>query len=104
MVSIPTDVLVNVKKYIHELEHRGFTISDAYVFGSYASGAWNEWSDIDVAIISEQFEGIRFLDKEKLRGIHRKIDLRISPLPFSPESFHQSILYAEIVQHGFKIS
>ncbi len=104
MAAIPIDIINNIKKYIHALEERGFPISLAYLFGSYAHGNWNEWSDIDLAIISEQFEGNRFLDKEKIREIHRAIDLRISPLPFTPEDFENSILYDEIANHGVLIS
>ncbi len=33
------------------------------LFGSYARGDFNLWSDVDVIIISDAFKGIRFLDR-----------------------------------------
>lgn len=103
MAEIPVDITNHVKEYLSELNNRGFNIIAAYLFGSFARGDWNEASDIDLAVVSDKFEGNRFLDRQKLIGLHRNIDLRISPLPFSVESFLNSILYDEIIQHGIKI-
>lgn len=38
------------------------------LYGSYARGDFNVWSDVDILIISEAFEGIRFLDRYNLIG------------------------------------
>ena len=69
----------------------------AYLFGSYARGDWNEWSDIDIAIVSPVFEGNRFLDRQKLIGLYRNIDLRVSLLLITPPDFDNCILHDEIV-------
>ena len=37
----------------------------AILFGSYAQGTFNEWSDIDLAIVSKVFVGDRFEDRKK---------------------------------------
>ncbi|MCX6155322.1 MAG: nucleotidyltransferase domain-containing protein [Candidatus Kapabacteria bacterium] len=78
MAQIEPQILKIAQDYILLLEDKGFSIHDAYLYGSYASGTQNEWSDIDLAIISDKFVGNRFLDKEKIRGLYRKIDLRLS--------------------------
>ena len=43
-----------------------FPLNEVYLFGSYARGNAREYSDIDLAIVSDKFEGIRFFDKQKL--------------------------------------
>lgn len=101
--NIPAEILKASKNYIAELNRRGFPVSAAYIFGSYARGGWNAASDIDIAIISEAFVGNRYLDGEKLNGLNENIDLRISALPFTPADFENSILLAEIVTMGVRI-
>ncbi len=102
MVPIPSEIIEHAKRYLDAVSERGFIILAAYLFGSYARGDWDEASDIDIAIVSEGFEGNRFLDRQKLIGLHRKIDLRISALPFAPPDFDNSILYDEIVTNGIQ--
>jgi len=44
-------------------------IKEAKLFRSYAHGKNHEWSDIDIALVSEIFIGIRIDDKDKIRNI-----------------------------------
>ncbi len=40
------------------LKENGIEISAIYIFGSYANGDFDlEWSDIDIAIVSDNFSG-----------------------------------------------
>jgi len=41
-----------VKTYIRQLKTIGIHVQQAIFFGSHASGKNDEWSDIDVAIVS----------------------------------------------------
>ena len=36
------------------------------LYGSYARGDFNLWSDVDILLISDAFENIRFLDRYDL--------------------------------------
>lgn len=104
MVIIPDKILNSIKQYISTLELKGFPIKEAYLFGSYANGNATELSDIDIAVISDKFEGNRFLDKEKIRGIYWKIDEMLSPLPLSPNDLNDDwFVRSEIVEKGIKI-
>ena len=38
------------------------------LFGSYARGQQNEWSDIDLAVISDGFKGVDYLDRLVMLG------------------------------------
>ncbi|MBC7110123.1 MAG: uncharacterized protein PWR13_485 [Archaeoglobi archaeon] len=44
-----------------ELEAKGFRIASVYLYGSHARGNWLKTSDIDLIIISDDFEGLKFL-------------------------------------------
>lgn len=55
MAEVPDKVLKIVLKYIDLLREKNIPVESAFLFGSYAKGSHNEWSDIDLAIISGVF-------------------------------------------------
>ena len=104
MVEIPNLVNEKISKFIDVLEMNDFHIQKAYLFGSYATGTANEWSDIDLAVISENFEGINFYDNMKLSKpvIRSSIDLETHP--FRPEDFTEDNPFVkEILSYGIRI-
>jgi len=104
MAQVPTTIIDKIKKYIKELEKNNIHIKTAILFGSYSNGNYNEWSDIDVALVSDNFEGIRFYDKEKIRRTTLDVDYRLSPLPYKIEDFDESNLFVkEILETGTRI-
>ena len=62
-------------------------IEQAILFGSYAQGTYTSWSDIDLALVSSDFEGDRFKDRDKIRRIKLKISSDLEPIPYSPNAF-----------------
>ncbi len=46
-----------------KLEQSGITIDAIILFGSYARNHQTMYSDIDLAVISEQFAGVHILDR-----------------------------------------
>ncbi|MEW6611036.1 MAG: nucleotidyltransferase domain-containing protein [Patescibacteria group bacterium] len=83
----------------------GFPFKAVYLYGSYANGTQRDWSDIDVAVVSEKFKGrvdpfmylwrrVRDIDTE--RGIE--------PVGFHPRDFvWENPLAAEVKQYGIRI-
>lgn len=58
------------------------------LFGSYARGDFNLWSDIDVIVISEAFEGMEFVR----RGLVIEDPFgRLSPICWTPEEFRSMV-------------
>jgi len=53
-----------VKEFVSSLSDAGIEIEKAILFGSYAAGRQKEWSDIDLALVSRKFSGIRFRDSQ----------------------------------------
>jgi len=93
-----------VKLYLEQLERIGIHVQQAILFGSYATGKHDEWSDIDLAIVSKDFIGNRFEDRNKIRKITLKINSDISPMPYRPEDFNDSDYFVkEILETGIKI-
>jgi uncharacterized protein len=104
MDKIPVKITRLLKKYIEKLEENRIPVRQAVLFGSYATGSFNEWSDIDIALISDVFEGIRIKDRNKIRKITLEISTDLSPLPFRPEDFTaEDPFVREIIEHGINI-
>ena len=98
------DIIKLLKGYITILEKNDFPIKSAFLFGSYAKGTFDDWSDIDVLLVSDAFEGISFFDKEKIRKITLSYNSDISPFPYNPKDFDSSNLFIkEIIRSGIKI-
>lgn len=104
MDKIPIKIHRLLKKYVEQLEKNGIPIRQAVLFGSYASGGSHEWSDIDIALVSDVFEGMRIKDRNKIRKITLDISTDLSPLPFRPEDFTpEDPFVREILEHGINI-
>jgi len=80
-------------------------IKQAYLYGSYAKNRQRDWSDVDVAIISDKFKGrldpLTFLWRSRrMKDIHRGIE----PVGYHPRNFiDQDPLVWEIKEHGIPI-
>ena len=52
-------VLTSVRSYLAALTSRGITVERVVVFGSQVKGEAHEWSDIDILVISPQFDNMK---------------------------------------------
>ncbi|OPJ57341.1 nucleotidyltransferase domain-containing protein [Clostridium oryzae] len=92
-----------VEKYA-QLLSKELKINSIYLYGSYAKGTFSNDSDIDIAVIGEDFIGDPVEDTLKLMRIRRKVDNRIEPHPFRVKDFDTSDPYVqEILNTGIKI-
>ena len=104
MARIPNRVKRIIDKYIIALNNENFQIQNVFLFSSYAKGKNNEWSDIDLAVVSKIFEGMRIKDRDKIRRITLDISSDIEVLPFNPKDFTKdNPLVKEILESGIKI-
>ena len=87
MAAIPDHIKGIIALYIKRLEENRIPVRRAILFGSYATGRFSEWSDIDLAIVSDAFEGSRIADRAKLRKITLGVSCDIETIPFRPEDF-----------------
>ena len=104
MFQLPAKVKNTIDSFLQELNRNNIPIKEAILFGSYASGSNKEWSDIDIAIVSEVFQGDRIDDKDKIRKITLSISSEIEIMPFSPSDFNsQNPFVKEILRTGIKL-
>jgi len=79
-------------------------IKCVYLFGSYAKKTNHSDSDIDVAVVSDDFKGNRIDNKLKLMRLRRNIDGMIEPHLFSSKEFNEKdSLVNEIIKTGIRL-
>lgn len=57
------DILDTVRLFQKALEGKGVVVSKMILFGSWARGQAHQYSDIDVVVISDSFEGKDYWDR-----------------------------------------
>ena len=104
MAQLPDKIKNTIDRYLQALHHNNIPIKKAILFGSYASGNFHEWSDIDIALVSDIFEGDRIDDKDKIRKITLSVSSEIEVIPFLPTDFNlQNPFVKEILATGIKL-
>jgi len=75
-------VIESVKRYLGELSQTGMPVNFGVVYGSYATGRANQYSDIDLIVVSSGYDkAITRDDVKKLWRIAARTDSRIEPIP-----------------------
>lgn len=104
MVQIPLKVKNTIDRYLQALDQNHIPIKEAILFGSSARGNNQEWSDIDIALVSDLFVGNRIDDKDKIRRITLSISSEIEVIPFAPVDFNLENPFAkEIMKTGIRL-
>ena len=92
-----------VKAYGNLIKEK-IKVRHLYLYGSYAKGIHSPESDIDIAVVADNFSGDPIEDTMLLMKLRRKIDYRIEPHPFKTEEFNLSNpLAKEIITTGKEI-
>ncbi|MGH7599198.1 MAG: nucleotidyltransferase domain-containing protein [bacterium] len=98
-------VLEQVKNYLNHLREQGLSVQRAYIFGSQVGGNTHKWSDIDVCIVSKDFNRRNDALSYLWRAL-RKEDVKagIEPIGFHPDDFVENIpVVSEILHHGVQM-
>ncbi len=104
MADVPNTVIEIIKKFIEEAEKDNIRISQAVLFGSYAKGTYHEYSDIDLAVVSEDFEGISFYDNKKLTKAMLRTCIDLETHTYLPDEFKEDNPFVkEILEYGIRI-
>ncbi len=97
MAQVPDNITAIINKFLAELEKNNISVDQAFLFGSYAQGTNTDWSDIDLAIISSDFVGDRFADRNKMRRIKLRVSSDLEPVPFPPDKFTQTDPFVKLI-------
>lgn len=96
-------IMNDVKFFVEQLKE-DINIQSVYLFGSYAKARNEDYSDIDVAIVSNSFRGFVLADNETILSKTKNINRMIEPHPFRIEDFTKDNPFAkEIISTGIKI-
>ncbi|GHU72200.1 hypothetical protein AGMMS49992_07650 [Clostridia bacterium] len=79
------DEAIDIARRYTNFIDKQIPVENAYLFGSYAKGTADKFSDIDVAIVSRHFSGDIFEDRLWLMDQVHHIDSRIEPHPYTLE-------------------
>lgn len=106
MVKTKIEIKNIIKDSIEYLRGK-IHISSAYLFGSYASGTAGTWSDIDLAVFSDDTDKMKIEDKAKLASelrlrCHSEIELHIFPQRALKEA-RTTNFYGYILKTGKKV-
>jgi predicted nucleotidyltransferase len=104
MAQISNILIEKIKLFVKELENEKLRISKVFLFGSYARNQENEWSDIDLAVVSDDFTGNRMIDYDRFVNAILKVDRSFEPIPYKTENFtiDNPFVY-EIISTGIRI-
>ncbi len=104
MAEIPHKIKLIIDEFLRELSKNDIKIEQAVLFGSYANGDFNKWSDIDLAIVSKAFHGERFDDRAIIRRIKLKVSSDLEPIPYIPTDFTvDNPFVKKILETGIKV-
>jgi predicted nucleotidyltransferase len=86
------------------LEKEKLLIEKVFLFGSYAKNHATEWSDIDLAVVSDDFTGDRMIDYDRFVNAILTVDRSIEPIPYRTENFTiNNPFVSEIIRTGVRI-
>ena len=102
--TINKDILKSINEYVEEIR-KHYNIVAIILFGSYAKGTEHKDSDIDIAIVSEDFDDI-YDSMADLMGMTWDIDARIEPHPIKKKDYDEISNYfvKEIIDTGIKVA
>lgn len=104
MAQVPDKIEKIISSFLSALRENDIPVKRAILFGSYAHGNYTEWSDIDLAVVSDIFVGDRFDDKRKIRPITLSVSDSLEILPYTPQDFTEDDPFVkEIIRTGIKI-
>lgn len=100
-----TEIKKVVKRYAGALKKARYPFSALYLFGSHSKGSAHQWSDIDVAVISDSLKKNRDKNRFLLWNLRMGIDTRIEPHGFTVKEFANEAdpLAYEIKKTGIRI-
>ena len=105
MAQIPEKIMREIEDYIRQLK-KEISIDKVILFGSYAKGNYHKDSDVDLAIFSDYFDGMRRVDGIDyllLRAMEYDIDLE--PIPFTKSDYNEKSGFArEVLKEGIEIT
>lgn len=102
---INQEILEVIQKYIKKI-FENYKVEAIILFGSYAKGTEHEDSDIDIAIVTNDFKSDIFDEEVKLMKLRKGIDYRIEPHIIRIEDYKEisTPFVQEVIDTGIKVA
>ena len=88
MVTSATELKQAIDEFIQLLQ-KGIRVEAVILYGSYAHGKPHQWSDIDLAVISPDFEDVSMPERQRMIS---KLTFRrppdIAPIGYPSSEYH----------------
>ena len=91
-----------VRQYKQVISLHYKTVPKVFMYGSYAKGSPNPWSDIDVAVIVPKIDEGKWLDWSQ-RLVHDGHNVNDLIEPVLLEEHEKSILYDDVIRTGVAV-
>ena len=91
-------VIETVRDYAQRIEANGVNLRIVILYGSFAKGTQHEWSDIDVALVADKFNGNPFHDKKRFPYIGKEPYVRIENKTYPTAYFLESDPFIEEIK------
>ena len=85
------EVIELLRKYILLLNSEGISVYKAFLFGSYSTNTATEISDIDVMIVSDNFDETDDKAAGKMWKLTKNINTKIEPFLIGKNKFNDDI-------------
>jgi predicted nucleotidyltransferase len=105
MAEIPKKIKETIEDYVRNINSE-IPVKKALLFGSYAKGTFTKDSDIDIAIFSDFFKGMKRVDgiKYLLRKTIKYPHVDLQPVPFTYLDYLENDGFAaEVLNSGIEI-
>ena len=94
-----------MKDFVSQINSCGIVLKRVILYGSYAKGKQTEYSDIDVALVSDQFSGVPSKDVTLFFKAMRA-HYMVQPQTYNTKDFNPDIdpFVEEILRTGIEIT
>ena len=97
------DVIKLSKNYVEKVKKNRINVLDAWIFGSYAKGNYNDDSDIDIALVLPE-DILSFDTDVRLMALRKGDETMIETHTYSQRDFSTNIpIIEQIKQYGFQL-
>jgi predicted nucleotidyltransferase len=87
-----------VRDYAREIGNSGIVLKHVILYGSFAKGTQHEWSDIDVALVADDFEGLPNDHYHFASIAIKKPYIRIETMTYPTDYFHEGDPFIDVIK------
>ena len=94
-----------ISRYVNALGSLGIEVTQVILYGSFARGNPQEYSDIDIAVVSPAFTKLDIFERQEiLSEAHHNFGEPIEPIGLTPEQLRRKKGFArEIIETGITV-